>query len=86
MAPPLSARSGREPSGGGLQLRGRHRHEQRDGSVETVIRVAKEDGTGWDMQIVEEPESFPDEFAPTPPVNLKEIWWKDERLVPLPPA
>lgn len=54
--------------------------------TETVIRVPKEGGAGWDMQIVEEPESFPDEFAPSPPVNLKEIWWKDERLVPLPPA
>ena len=51
--------------------------------TEAVRRVEREDGTGWDMQIVEEPECFPDEFAPQPPVPLKEIWWKDERLVPL---
>ena len=50
---------------------------------EVVRRVAREDGDGWDLQIVEEPESFPDEFAPEPPVPLKEIWWKGERLVPL---
>ena len=50
------------------------------------VRAVKRDDGGWDMQIVEEPESFPDEFAPSPPVLLKEIWWKGERLVPLPDA
>lgn len=50
--------------------------------TESVRAVKREDG-GWDMQIVEEPESFPDDIAPEPPVLLKEIWWKGERLVPL---
>lgn len=50
--------------------------------TEAVIAQPREDG-GWDMQIVEEPECFPDDFAPSPPVPLKEIWWKGERLVPL---
>lgn len=52
---------------------------------EAVRRVPKEDGDGYDLQVVEEPESFPDESAPEPPVLLKEIFWKGERLVPLDP-
>lgn len=51
--------------------------------TEAVTAVARPDG-GWDMQIVEEPETFPDDFAPVPPALLKEIYWKDERLIPLP--
>jgi hypothetical protein len=51
--------------------------------TEAVTAVRREDG-GWDMQIVEEPESFPDDFAASPPVPLKEIWWKDARLIPEP--
>ena len=50
---------------------------------EPVRRVPKDDGEGYNLQVVEEPESFPDEFATVPPVLLKEIFWKGERLVPL---
>lgn len=50
--------------------------------TEAVVAV-RNDAGGWDMQIVEEPECFPDDFAPQPPVPLKEIWWRGERLVPL---
>ncbi len=53
--------------------------------TEAIVAVPREGG-GWDMTIVEEPECFPDDFAPVPPVPLREIWWKGERLVPLPGA
>ena len=52
---------------------------------EAVITTRRNDG-GWDMQHLVEPETmFPDDSAlSAPAAPLTELWWRDERVLPLP--
>ena len=47
------------------------------------VRLTARDGGGWNLEHLAEPVIFPDdEPICEPPSLLKQIWWKDELLVP----
>lgn len=50
------------------------------------VRLTDRDGGGWNLEHLAEPVLFPDDLPLSqPPALLRQIWWKDELLVPIEP-